>query len=86
MNIIFQVLIENIYFSKLQLIEHLEVNLLDEIPRKIDGTDSCNRTEGSTAHVIDLIVAQIQSPEKTHAAKSIGVQFSDFIVTQIQNF
>jgi len=75
-----------IYLSKLQLIEHLEINLLDEIPRKIDGADPCNRTEGSTTHIIDLIVAQIQSPEKTHATKSIGIQFSDFIVTQIQHF
>lgn len=68
------------------MIEHLEINLLDEIPRKIDGTDPCNRTKGSTAHVIDLIVAQIQSSEKTHATESIGIQFSDFIVTQIQHF
>lgn len=75
-----------IYLSKLQLVKHLEINLLDEIPRKIDGADPCNRTKGSTTHVIDLIVAQMQSPEKTHATKSIGIQFSDFIVTQIQNF
>lgn len=73
------------YLSELQLIKHLEVDLFDEIPRKIDGTNSCNRTKSSTTHIIDLIVAQIQSPEKTHAAKSIGIQLSNFIVAQIQD-
>lgn len=74
------------YLSKLQLIEHLKVDLFDKISRKIDGTDPCNRIEGSTTYVVDLIVTQIQSSEKTHAAKSIGIQLSNFIVAQIQNF
>lgn len=86
MNVIFRAMIYiGIYLSKLQLIKHLEVDLFDEISREIDGTDPCNRTEGSTTHVIDLIVAQMQSSEKTHAAKSIGIQLSDFIVAQIQD-
>jgi len=55
----------------LQLIEHLEVYLLNKISRQIDGTDSGNGTEGSTTHVVDLIVTQIQSSKKTHATKSV---------------
>lgn len=48
-----------IYLSKLQLIEHLEVDLLNEVPGKIDGADPGDGTKSSTTHVVDLIVTQI---------------------------
>lgn len=79
-NIIFRM-----YLSELQLIEHLEIDLLNEVPRKIDGADPGNSTEGSTTHVVDLIVTQIQPPEKTHSAESVRIEFSDLVVAQIQD-
>lgn len=44
------------YLSKLQLIEHLEIDLLDEIPRKIDGADPGDGAEGTATHIIDLVI------------------------------
>lgn len=60
--------------------EHLKVDLLNEVPRKIDGADPGNGTEGSTTHVVDLIVTQIQPSKKTHSAESVGIEFSDLVV------
>lgn len=69
------------YLGELKLIEHLEVDLFNKISGKINSTDSSNGAEGSTTHIVDLIIAQIQTSQKAHTAKSIGIQFSDLIVT-----
>jgi len=74
-----------VYLSELQLIEHLEVYLLNKISREIDGADSGNGTKGSTTHVVDLIVTQIQPSKKTHATESVWIKFPNLIVAQIQN-
>lgn len=74
-----------IYLSELQLIEHLEVDFLNEIPREIDGANPGNGTKSSTIYVIDLIVTQVQPSKKTHAAESVRIEFPDLIVVQIQN-
>lgn len=71
------------HLGKLQLIEHLEVDLFNEVASEIDDADSGDRSEGSATDVVDLVVAQIQSSEKTHAAESVRVQLPDLIVTQI---
>lgn len=73
------------YLSKLQLVEHLEVDLFNEVPWKIDRADSGNGTESSAAYIVDLVVTEMQSSEETHTAEGIRIQFSDLIVTQIQD-
>jgi len=45
------------YLCKLQLIEHLEINFFNKVPRKVDGANPSDGTERSTTHIIDLIVA-----------------------------
>lgn len=49
----------DVYLSKLQLVEHLEVDLFYEVSREIDSTDPGDGAEGSTSYVIDLIITQI---------------------------
>lgn len=75
----------NSYFRELQLIEHLKVDLLDEISCQIDGSYPSHGSKGTPPNVVYLIVAQVQSYQETHAAKSVGVQLSYFIVAQIQH-
>lgn len=48
----------NSYLCELQLIKHLKVNLLDEVPGQINSADPCDRAKGSSAHVVNLIIAQ----------------------------
>lgn len=74
------------YFGELKLIEHLKVDLLDEISRQIDGSYPGHGSKGPPPNVVYLIVAQIQSYQETHAAKSVGVELPYFIVAQIQYF
>lgn len=75
----------NVYLSILQLIKHLEVDLFNEVPREIDRADSGNGAECSATYIVDLIVTEVQSSQKTHTAEGIRIQFSDFIVTQIED-
>lgn len=65
--------------------KHLEVDLLNEVSREIDRADSSNGTESSAAYIVDLIIAEMQPSEKTHTAESVRIQFSNFIMTQIQD-
>lgn len=49
----------DIYLSVLQLIKHLEVDFLNEVPRKINSADPGNGSKRSTTYVVDLIVTQV---------------------------
>jgi hypothetical protein len=54
------------YLDVLQLVEHLEVDFLDEIPREINRADPCHRAECASPDIRDLIVAEVQPSNKPH--------------------
>ena len=47
------------YLNVLQLVEHLEVYLLDEVPRQINRANSCHGSECASTDIRDVIVTEI---------------------------
>jgi hypothetical protein len=47
------------YLDVLQLVEHLEVDFLDKIPRKINRANTCHGAECPSSYIRDLIVTEV---------------------------
>jgi hypothetical protein len=48
-----------VYLNVLQLVEHLKVYLLDEVPRQINRANSCHGSESASTDIRDVIVTEI---------------------------
>lgn len=77
--------IPSTYLNELQVVEHLVVDLLDEIPGKINGANFGDAAERAPPDVCYQIVRKIQTPQEPHAFERIRIEPFYFIVRHIQD-